>query len=437
MNVSTPSPTSDAPVSRSVEPGYREVFALLGGLLVGLLTLQVWRSPAIPLLSPISAGFGIFFPLTLAYSIGFLFYRNSWVRFLSGTPFAISSLALTSLAALCGTLVFQNPGPEEIAKLGTTWTLLQRLGLTDLYRSPWFGALVVSLVLCLVLAAGRRSREMNGRALVFLLTHGGLALTLAGGLYGNLTAQVGHLEVEEGTDSKLVRLDQGSTVQLPSAVHLERFQVEPFPLEVCLAEWRGDNLIPKSSGRALPSLEAGKSVTLGGWTVRCETVLPNAEAEWNKVSDPQQTMNPPVEVTWKTSESLSSHPMGAAKLVATKDDLVRKGWVVSGPEGSATLSLEGNQVLMVLPPQPKAFRSELVLDGKHTTLRVNGPVDFHGWTLNQASFSISDSGHAISILKIVKDPSTPIVIAGLTLLLLGVLAALWILPGNAFRGAND
>ena len=115
-------------------------------------------------------------------------------------------------------------------------------------------------------------------------------------------------------------------------------------------------------------------------------------------------------------------------MIASRGPLERRGWISSGPEGLDVLPLEDGLALALLPPQPRAFRSELRLDGRPAVLRVNGPLEFHGWTLTQSGFDVAPSGRIVSLVKAVRDPSSAVVRAGFLLLLLGTLGSLWMLP---------
>lgn len=395
--------------------GYREAAALCGGILAGGLLLQVARAPKPPTLDTLPGALLVFVPLAGLFALGFAYPRNALLRFLSSVPFALTALAFVAAAALSGTLVLQNPTAQEAIGLGGALPALRRLGLTDVFHTAWFAALFSLPLLCLGLAVGRRARSFSLRTTVFLSTHGGVALILAGGLFGGLASRTGQIALEEGVPVFQIERDGGGTMALPGELRLERFQVEPFPMEATLVAIDGEHLKPKPSGQALPSLETGKICSLGGWRITCELALPSAEPD-------------PGGAAWKAQAAPRPNPTGAAKVLATRDGLTRHGWISAGPEGMEVLPLEEGLALALLPPQPRGFRSELRLGGRPAVLRVNGPLEFHGWTLTQAGFDMTSSGRIVSLVKAVRDPSTTVVRTGFLLLLLGALGSLWVLP---------
>lgn len=137
---------------------------------------------------------------------------------------------------------------------------------------------------------------------------------------------------------------------------------------------------------------------------------------------------------WEPTRGLQSQPIGAAKVVAEKDGIRREGWIATGPGTFEYLALEGNSILMLMEPSTKTYRSEVVAEGSNRSIRVNDPLMFHGWQLSQSSYQISPDGSTFSILGAKKDPSIPVVWTGLTLLLVGTLGALWLLPGLLNEG---
>jgi hypothetical protein len=530
-----PTPTRPRdPLVLPREPGYTEAFILLGGLLVLLLAAQAIWAPRIPHLAPLPAALLVFLPWILLFLAAALKPGHPWVRFLAGVPFAVTSLLFTGAAALAGTLVIQTPSPQDALKLGRAHPLLQGLGLTDVFHSFWFAAQVVTLLLSLAFSAGRRLLPFNLANGVFLTTHVGTALVLAGGIFGNLTSRSGMLVLEKGLPSARLELQEGGALELPGPVTLTDFAVEPFPLEASLGMAQGDGVAPKGGGKALPSLHPGQSFTLGGWRVECLAAFPNAQPLTRFVDDPggapvldlrltapmgettltlaeaagrsalpggvvtrlvecregdvprtlasireawalergqallyvsdgkalgllarelggrvtlregAQALEPVtlgpltfraahlrrarLESAWQEMEGLSQEPTGAARVVAQRNGVRREGWLAAGPLGYEWLPLEGPQVLLLMPPAPKTFRSDVMAQGRPHTIRVNSPLDLDGWQLTQTSFEVTPGGEPVSILRAMKDPSIPVVWTGLTLLLLGTLGALWILP---------
>lgn len=532
-----PAVTQERTSQASREWGYSEAIAILTGLTVGFMTLQVVQPIQVEPIGTAKAAALVFNPLLLAFLAGSLLPKQRWVRFLSGIPFAITALAFTAVGALAGTLILQNPSPADAVRLGRALPALQGFGLTDVFHSAWFTAQVGALLICTVMAAGRRVFPISFKNLVFLTTHIGTALVLAGGILGNLSSLAGNLVLQEGASNGRIELERGGMVDLPAPIHLKSFHVDPFPLEATLARVQGDAIEPQKGGKALPDLHPGSEFTLEGWKITCDRAYPSArQMEDSLAEDPNGSLlamelqmwtptsrqelqltsrmeivptledgetalmgvnpgevpqylssameaarqqsrpgvyflsdghetaliirNPEGQVLsrtgpealarvvngnltieprrlfraratggWMAQGGVSPRPIGAAHVVAEKDGLRREGWLATGPGVFEYLPLDTERVLMLLEPAPKTYRSEVVVEGRPQSIRVNDPLIKGGWQLSQASYQVSPDGAVFSVLGARKDPSVPVVWTGLTMLLIGTLGALWMLPG--------
>jgi len=524
------------------EWGYPEAIAVLTGLTIGFMTLQAAQPIQMETLGTAKAAAIVFNPLLLALLAGSLLPKQRWVRFVSGVPFAITALAFTSIGALAGTLILQNPTPADAQKLGAALPLLRSFGLTDVFHSLWFTAQVGALLVCTVMAAGRRIFPFSFKNLVFLTTHVGTALVLAGGLLGNLSSMAGNLVLQEGQSSGVVELERGGMLELPTPILLRSFHVDPFPLEATLATIQGDSIHPQKGGKALPDLHAGSRFTLNGWQITCDSAFPSArrteqslietpdgplvaldlqvktahsrqslqlasqdgnvatledgetalvEVKPGQVTsylpsameaarrqsrtgvyflsdgreiamiirspegvitsrmgpealkpavigsltfEPQRLFRARVDGGWMAQTGVRPQPTGAARVVAEKNGERREGWLASGSGEFEYLPLDEGQVLMLLEPSPKTYRSEVTVEGRSRSIRVNDPLMHHGWQLSQASYQVTPEGGVFSVLGARKDPSIPVVWTGLTMLLIGTLGALWMLPGLLKEG---
>lgn len=524
------------------EWGYPEAIAVLTGMTIGFMTLQAAQPVQMETLGTAKAAAIVFNPLLLALLAGALLPKHRLVRFFSGVPFAITALAFTAIGALAGTLILQNPSSADAAKLGAALPALRGFGLTDVFHSLWFTAQVGALLICTVMAAGRRVFPVSFKNLVFLTTHIGTALVLAGGILGNLSSMAGNLVLQEGQSSGLIELERGGMVDLPTPIQLRSFHVDPFPLEATLATIQGDSIQPRKGGKALPDLHAGSQFTLDGWKITCESAFPSARRiEESLIETPDgpmlamdlqvrtSTSRQEIQLTsrleivpiledaetvlmevkpgevaqylpsameaarkqsragvyflsdgreiamiirsldggvtsrvgpealkpvvngrltleplrlyrarttggWVAQQGVRPQPTGAARVIAEKKGLRREGWLATGPGSFEYLPLDEDRVLMLLEPSPKTYRSEITVAGREQSIRVNDPLMHHGWQLSQASYQVSPEGAVLSILGARKDPSIPVVWTGLTMLLIGTLGALWMLPGLLKEG---
>ena len=527
-----PRPDSVNPNTGGRPPGYGEALAILSGVLLGLLAMHALQAPRLPRLEPLPAALATFLPAGMALLAGFLQPESRAARFFSGLPFSLTALGFTAGAALLGSLILQNPSPEDALRLGRAYPLLQRLGFTDLFRAPWFGGLLACLILALAVATGRRLRTWSLRNAIFAATHLGTALVLTGGAFAALASRSGQVRILEGEGTRTVHLDRGRTADLPAELRLAAFHIEPYELEVSLTD--GEGLRPRRTGRPLPHLVPGAIFRAGNWTVSCLEAIPSARPQLSLVPDPAGELVldlrleahggaadvtlaasmgvrrlagglvaalmevPPdrmpeavdrarealdgdgapglailsdgtdtrclirsldghtelrrdphafepvrfgaltlvpgrphrarITGTWLPAEGRRLQPTAAARLAATRGTERREAWLAAGPEGADPLRLDPDTALVLLPPQPKRFRSEVSLEGRPATIQVNAPLRLGSWDLVQVGYEEGPGGRAYTVLKAAADPSIGPVYAGLLLLLGGVVGALWILP---------
>lgn len=89
---------------------------------------------------------------------------NRAVKFLTSVKLAIVLIILVILASVVGTLIPQDRGPADyVARYGSLAGVMTRLGLTHLYRSAWYLALLlflaVNIVVCSVERLGGKWRR--------------------------------------------------------------------------------------------------------------------------------------------------------------------------------------------------------------------------------------------------------------------------------------
>ena len=87
--------------------------------------------------------------------------RRFW-HLLGSMPFAVAILAVVAVAASIGSLVEQNqPFAAQVGDVGLWWaTVHARLGVDDVYRAPWFLALLSLMTLSTALCVWRKTPGM-------------------------------------------------------------------------------------------------------------------------------------------------------------------------------------------------------------------------------------------------------------------------------------
>ena len=107
-------------------------------------------------------------------------------RLLSSVKFAVSVLVLIILSCLCGAMIPQGLMPSDyLEKYGCGGAALFKLGLADIYHSPWFVGLLGALWLSLLACAKTRLKSWKKQA-GSLLIHLSLLIILLGALINML-----------------------------------------------------------------------------------------------------------------------------------------------------------------------------------------------------------------------------------------------------------
>jgi hypothetical protein len=177
--------------------------------------------------------------------------------------FAGVLLAVIAIAVAIGTFIPQDKPAEMYAeRYGGAAALLVATGVTSLFHSFWFGALLGVLGGGLTAAAVRRwPPNVNG--LGFFLCHVGLILILAGSAVSFSLARRGRVDLRVGaepaTAAALTRAGArtGESADLGFAVRLDGFKVDRYEAEHRLAVYE---LQPDGGARQLAVLDEDEGV---------------------------------------------------------------------------------------------------------------------------------------------------------------------------------
>jgi cytochrome c biogenesis protein len=190
-------------------------------------------------------------------------------RFFASLKLTIPLLLLLAALSVIGTLIPQNATESEYLRLYSkdTYYLVRGLGLTDMYHSWWFvavlGLLAVNLIACSVrrlpgLWRQVRTTHSGYARLGVYVTHLSVLLLLAAGVIGALWGFKGYVSIETGAtvSSVILRGAEPREVPLDFSIRCDDFTVEFYP-----------DGMPKAYVSTLTFLE-GNEVTMDKVTVR-------------------------------------------------------------------------------------------------------------------------------------------------------------------------
>jgi cytochrome c biogenesis protein ResB len=378
---------------------------------------------------------------------------------LASVKFAVAVVIIIAAVCVIGTILPQGTDAaafvEKNPAAADRMKLFAALGLTHVFFSRWFIALLCLLALSVMVCSTRRFatlRRTTGfaqrRALGSMLTHISILLILAGGVIRGIWGQKGYLELRKGQAAAQFAMDNGYH-KLPFSIALADFEIEtdapkiaraapgvtdPQTDDSLLVQWPEHNLtarIPIELNVERAVSPQGEPATAGN-TFRI-TVLRYI---------PDFTVN----TQTREVSSRSSEPNNPAILVAVNGpDYHNHAWVFARfpdftmrTEGSdkpdpLQLRYESRAAAGAAAPMGavKNFKSTVNLIGagaaaQTATVAVNHPLKYKGYTFYQTGYNPEDLSW--TSLQVVRDPGVPVVYAGFALLIGGLFVVFYLNP---------
>jgi cytochrome c biogenesis protein ResB len=379
---------------------------------------------------------------------------------LSSMRFALGLLGAIVVACIVATLVPQGAEvTEHLQHNPNAAPWLKRLaaaGLTNIFSSWWFIAMLTLLAASLLACMVRRSKILFNSAglpkaermnlVGTLLAHAGLLLTLVGGAIRIFFADHGMIQFREGEQVDCFLTEENQRLPLPFVLQLVKFEVERYPAahgdkqndievqsEALLIQWPG-----ATEAAELP-------VTIGA----PQQFAPVSNQTY-QVTVLRRVTDFVVDTATREVRSRSEAMVNPAILVrvAAATNVVAERWLfarfpdfdmnaMAGQEAKPLPFKMNYQVMVRAPEQTpiKAFRSTLrVLKAgvvaREQAIEVNAPLSVEGYTFFQSGYNEQDL--AWTSLRVVRDPSVPTVYTGFILLCVGAfLTACWRMRAGA------
>jgi len=371
---------------------------------------------------------------------------------LASVKFAVSAVVIIAIACVVGTLLPQGGDvarylarhPEAAGRMD--W--LGKLGLTHVFSSWWFIALLCVLASTVAVCSTRRFATVRrttgyarGRALGSMLTHLSILMILAGGVIRGVWGQKGYLEFHEGqTVAQFV--DETGPRPLPFAIRLAKFEIETYDQK-------------KSSDECVAPARDGANALLVAWPEkRLKATLPikiGVEQVFDefKITILKYVPDFVIDMDTKEVTSRSNEPRNPAILVAVVGPTYSNHrWLFAKfpdftmhapdgqPSGPCPLQMvyhdDGATPRESVPAGPiKSFRStvDLIEDGTavgERTVEVNSPFSYKGYTFYQSGYNPNDLTY--TSLQVVNDPGVSIVYAGFSLMIIGLFIVFYLNP---------
>ena len=300
-------------------------------------------------------------------------------------------------------------GGAATASIACCAALTFIMGLTgiDLLESWPFILSYLWMTSIVGLASINRISHFRKKDIPFILNHLGLFIALVAGTLGSPDIHREEITVSEGGSA-----GTGITVTLHA------FRMEQYPPELTLGNDPSERL------RIDNGMLGGR---LGEWDIEVLRNIPYAGIAEDDSTGYRAWLHPGA--------------CCAMEVKASRGPESHSGWVCCGSFlfPPATLDLGGGESLVMAPREAKEYTSEVTVtsDGKRADgiIEVNKPMRLDGWTIYQQGYDVSmGEWSGISILRAVRNPWLPVVLAGIFMMMGGAIAGLLKVSGKRKEG---
>lgn len=377
--------------------GYKRAFLCCALLfLLGTVIQLIWGAiPSHMLHYPWSviAALVYTYALVLVYSLSERFPRLK--RLYDPYASVAAIVSVTVLSIVFGLVPQTSEGAGALAALG--WTDM---------RSSWaFNFLLLYMMTGMGISAISGLYHLKSGRFVPTLSHLAVFLVLAGAFFGSGDKVEVLVTAEREQPLAVGENEAGEAVELPFMLVLNDFVIDEYPARLQLSPLEGG--MP-SKGFLLADA-AGNKGLVGDWTL-----------EVLEAYDMAATL--PEAPGYREMKHVGACP--AVRVRATRDTLVREGWVSCGSFlfDGATLDLGDGQVVKMPRRMPKRYLSDVTLRSgkgeKRVDITVNHPAHLGPWMIYQSGYDMSRGRWSnTSELLCVKDGWYPLIAVGLWMLL--------------------
>ncbi len=388
--------------------GYSESFIIAITLMIlGFAINYISKSTVSTIQWPLNLFFGIAI-IILLLLVYFLFKKKPFLKWLSGTPAAISAICLyTFLVLLMGFIPQGSPKASGF---------IHEIGLYDIVSSHAFLFAQIYFLVVLGMVTLKRSFPLRGKNIAFFINHFGLWLTLFAASIGAGDLQRVTLTTNKTNAVYFGINHKGEAIHdLGIAIQLKEFNIEEYPPKAFIIDDKSGTILNEK----LFYLENGNSGEIMNWVIKVDDFFEYGICMGDKFH--------PV-------YDIGAAPAAYVIAINKKTKKVKEGWISCGSfrfQGNF-LKLSDGMILVMADPEPKRYSSKVKIyttSGNvfETTIEVNKPVTVDGWKIYQSDYN-HDMGKwsDISILELVKDPWIPVVYFGIFMLIVGALYMFWI-----------
>lgn len=351
---------------------------------------------------PWNLGSGLVFAGMLSL-IFFKWQKHPLIKWLGSVKAALPAiLGFTFLILLMGFVKQDVLSKNTVSRI---------FGLTHIVRTWPFILLNVYLLILLGMVTLKRLRPFSMKNAGFFLNHFGLFLVLFSTALGSSDMQRLTVNCYVGRSEQRAADESGKVVELPFSIRLNKFSIDEFRPKIAIVEEKDGQIVPEKGKDQIVLLDQN-TFNMGRYHLDVEQFLESSV----KSGDGYQT-----------STERGSSPAARLKMTNLDNQAEFSGWICSGSFNMApeVLKLDETHLLVMLPPEPRKFSSELELKTKsgqmiQTTIEVNKPYSIQGWSIYQMDYDTTLGRWSdLSVLELVRDPWLPVVYLGIFLMMAG------------------
>lgn len=390
--------------------GYKESMVVVAGfILVGwLLQLTIGDFNYEIIRFPVNATLlGFIFLIVLLITLK---HKSAFFNWLSGIPLSISTIAGLLLMGIIMGLVMQAPPSGHSHHI---------FGFDAMTRSWAFVLVYFLTIINLSSVVIRRLLNFNWRDYAFYLNHIGLLLLLMSAGMGAADLRRYVMYVEEGNTEWRVYNEEKEVLELPVAIKLNDFYMEEYIPKLAILDKSTGDAIPKAKPQMIQIDTLQPVFEIAGWKIEVKEYLYDAIRN----SD----------TTYRYMPMPGACPAALVTVTNSKEKIEKTGWVCCGNFAQLYMTLELNEQLSLVMtrPEPKLFRSDIVVYTESEKavahqLEVNKPLSIDNWMIYQYGYDTDRGGaSAWSSFELVYDPWLLWVYIGLWTFIGGSVLLMW------------
>lgn len=317
-------------------------------------------------------------------------------------------LAIATISSLLFLIILMGSFPQnELSSIG----IVNILSLNNIAFSYPFLFVLLFFLTNLLFVILYKFSSFSLKNILFALNHIGIYITTVALIFSVGDIQKHTLRIDK--DNYLYTINK---IELPFALRLIDFQLDLFAPKIAIVDNTKDEILTGNAN--IISVDSDSTIFFNNNRIKVLKWLPKSvkqAGEYYFVNDVGYTQSALIEI-------------------ADENNLITTKWVSCGSfvYPSEQASIDSNYTIVMLDPEPKSFKSEILVhyktgESEKVEIEVNKPVNINGWDIYQTDYNKEmGTWSDYSIIEMVKDPWLPVVYTGIAMLIFGAVMLMFI-----------